>query len=183
MGTNLSERASAFTFLAVDLCWYKYTNMHDFTTGILQCECSLYWESHSSQHTVTVIRECKACLCLGKVVCLSSPVAVFVLHLRKCWKNCIIFGTGGTCLNTWRLFLSSILTYLRSWALLEEPVIVQPLKNFPKFYGTLVPVLSHINPIHTILSKINFNIVHPPTPQPGSDSSPKNFMLLVFRGL
>jgi hypothetical protein len=27
----------------------------------------------------------------------------------------------------------------------------------------LVPILSHINPIHTI-SKIHFNIVHPPTP-------------------
>jgi hypothetical protein len=30
----------------------------------------------------------------------------------------------------------NILTYLRSWALLEEPPIVQPLKNFPAFYGT-----------------------------------------------
>jgi hypothetical protein len=29
-----------------------------------------------------------------------------------------------------------ILTYLRSWALLEEPLIVQPLKNFPAFYET-----------------------------------------------
>jgi hypothetical protein len=28
------------------------------------------------------------------------------------------------------------ITYLRSWALLEEPLIVQPLKNFPTFYGT-----------------------------------------------
>jgi hypothetical protein len=27
-------------------------------------------------------------------------------------------------------------TYLRSWALLEEPPIVQPLKNPPAFYGT-----------------------------------------------
>jgi hypothetical protein len=29
-----------------------------------------------------------------------------------------------------------ILTYLRSWALLEKPPIVQLLKNFPAFYGT-----------------------------------------------
>jgi hypothetical protein len=29
-----------------------------------------------------------------------------------------------------------LLTYLRSWALLEEPPIVQPLKNFAAFYGT-----------------------------------------------
>jgi hypothetical protein len=28
------------------------------------------------------------------------------------------------------------LTYLRSWALLEKPPIVQPLKNLPEFYGT-----------------------------------------------
>jgi hypothetical protein len=29
-----------------------------------------------------------------------------------------------------------LLSYSRSWALLEEPPIVQPLKNFPIFYGT-----------------------------------------------
>jgi hypothetical protein len=29
-----------------------------------------------------------------------------------------------------------LLTYLRSWAHLEEPPIVQPLKNLPAFYGT-----------------------------------------------
>jgi hypothetical protein len=28
------------------------------------------------------------------------------------------------------------ITYLRSWALLEEPLIVHPLKNFPAFHGT-----------------------------------------------
>jgi hypothetical protein len=48
---------------------------------------------------------------------------------------------------------SPILTYLRSWALLEELPIVQPLKNSPAFYGTrrfntvftrapLVPIVS-----------------------------------------
>jgi hypothetical protein len=30
----------------------------------------------------------------------------------------------------------AVLTYLRSWALLEKLQIVQPLKNFPAFYGT-----------------------------------------------
>jgi hypothetical protein len=29
-----------------------------------------------------------------------------------------------------------VLTYSRSWALLEEAPIVQPLKNFTAFYGT-----------------------------------------------
>jgi hypothetical protein len=33
-------------------------------------------------------------------------------------------------------FIVYLLTYLRIWALLEEPPIVQPLKNFPAFYGT-----------------------------------------------
>jgi hypothetical protein len=31
--------------------------------------------------------------------------------------------------------------YLRSWALLEEPPIVRPLKNFPAFYETIAPSL------------------------------------------
>jgi hypothetical protein len=33
------------------------------------------------------------------------------------------------------IHLVAILTYSRSWALLEKPPIVQPLKNFPAFYG------------------------------------------------
>jgi hypothetical protein len=31
--------------------------------------------------------------------------------------------------------VTHLLTYLRSWALLEKPPIKQPLKNFPEFYG------------------------------------------------
>jgi hypothetical protein len=74
--------------------------------------------------------------------------------------------------------IRQVLIYLRSWALLEKLPIVQPLRNFPAFYGTrrfitnvhksppLVPILSQIDPVHTIpsyLSKIYFNIVHSPT--------------------
>jgi hypothetical protein len=55
----------------------------------------------------------------------------------------------------------ALLTYLRSWALLEKLPIVQPLKNFPAFYGTrrfiivftrapLAPILSQIDPVYTI---------------------------------
>jgi hypothetical protein len=68
------------------------------------------------------------------------------------------------------------LTYLRSWALLEELSIVQPFKTPPAFYGTrrfntmftralhwsLSWAIS-IQSIPSYLSKIHFNIVHPPT--------------------
>jgi hypothetical protein len=74
----------------------------------------------------------------------------------------------------------SLLTYSRSWALLEEPLIVQPLKNSAAFLGTRrfntvftraftgpYPEPYQSNQHHPILSylfKIHFNIVHPPTP-------------------
>jgi hypothetical protein len=35
-----------------------------------------------------------------------------------------------------RPLLTLKFTYLRSWVLLEEPLIRQPLKNFPAFHGT-----------------------------------------------
>jgi hypothetical protein len=38
-------------------------------------------------------------------------------------------------LNIYKFILNTI-TYLRTSALLEEPPIVQLLKNFPAFYGT-----------------------------------------------
>jgi hypothetical protein len=71
------------------------------------------------------------------------------------------------------------LTHSRSWALLEKLPIVQPLKNFLAFHGTrrfitaftraLHWSLSWARSIHFIpsyLSKIHFNIVHPPTAWP-----------------
>jgi hypothetical protein len=36
-----------------------------------------------------------------------------------------------------QLCMTDLLTYLWSWALLEEPLIEQPLENFPAFHGTL----------------------------------------------
>jgi hypothetical protein len=74
------------------------------------------------------------------------------------------------------VFHTYILTYLRSWALLEKLPILQPLKNFPKFYGTrrfntvftralhwslsLVRSIQSI-PSHPISLKIYFNTVNP----------------------
>jgi hypothetical protein len=63
------------------------------------------------------------------------------------------------------------LTHSRSWALLEEPPIVQILKNFPAFYGTrnvhyrvhksppLVPILSQINQIPSHPISLRFNLI------------------------
>jgi hypothetical protein len=77
--------------------------------------------------------------------------------------------------SLWNWYL---LTYSRSWALLEEPLIVQPLKNFPAFHGTQRfntvftralhwyrswAISIQFTPSHPYLSKIHFNIVRPPT--------------------
>jgi hypothetical protein len=72
--------------------------------------------------------------------------------------------------------LTHSLTHSWSWALLEKPPIVQPIKNFPAFYGTrrFNTVLTRaiqrslswarsIQSIPFIPSKIHFNIFHPPT--------------------
>jgi hypothetical protein len=71
----------------------------------------------------------------------------------------------------------TILTYSWSWALLQKSPIVQLLKNFPAFYGTrrFITVFTRafhwslswarsIQFIPSYLSKIHFNIIHPPTP-------------------
>jgi hypothetical protein len=57
-----------------------------------------------------------------------------------------------------RVALLDSLTHSRSWALLEKPPIVQPLKNFPAFYGTrrfITMFTRTINPIHTIPSYLS----------------------------
>jgi hypothetical protein len=38
--------------------------------------------------------------------------------------------------STWTHILYNLLTYLRSWALLEKPPILRSLKKFPAFYET-----------------------------------------------
>jgi hypothetical protein len=70
-----------------------------------------------------------------------------------------------------------ILTYLQSWALPEKLPIVQPFRKFPAILRNpkvhhrvhrsppLVPILSQFDPVPPIqpyISKIHFNIVHPP---------------------
>jgi hypothetical protein len=70
----------------------------------------------------------------------------------------------------------SLVTHSCNWALLQKPPIVQLLKDFPAFYGSQrfntvftralhwpLSSATSIHPIPSCLSKIHFNIVHPPT--------------------
>jgi hypothetical protein len=74
-------------------------------------------------------------------------------------------------------FTSDLLIYLRRGALPEKLPILQPFRKFPAILRNpkahhrvhkspqLVPILSQFDPVHTIpsyISKIQFNIVHPP---------------------
>jgi hypothetical protein len=78
-------------------------------------------------------------------------------------------------------------TYLRGWALLEEWPTVQPLKNFPAFYGTRKFITIFTGSLHwylswaisiqstpSYLSKNHFNIVQL-RPGPLSGLSPSGF--------
>jgi hypothetical protein len=69
--------------------------------------------------------------------------------------------------------LTHSLTHSWSWALLEKLSILQLLKNIPSFYGTRRFITVFTRALHwslsfqsipSYLSKVHFNIVHPPTP-------------------
>jgi hypothetical protein len=55
-------------------------------------------------------------------------------------------------LKPYSTHLSEQETYLRSWALLEKLPIVQPLKNFPAFYGTRRFITLFTRDLHWSLS-------------------------------
>jgi hypothetical protein len=90
----------------------------------------------------------------------SSPVTL------KLNSSEIYFRSKTTYLlrSTWTCTVSNSLTHSWSWALLQNLLIVQLLKNFPAFYGTRRFITVFTRALHlSILSKIHFNIVHPPT--------------------
>jgi prepilin signal peptidase PulO-like enzyme (type II secretory pathway) len=95
-------------------------------------------------------------------------LGVCVSLITMYWLRSVI-----TTKNIWSTYL---LTYSRSWALLEGPPIVQPLEDFPAFYGTEgsiprsqepsigpYPELYQSNPHHPILSLQDPFLYCPPT--------------------
>jgi hypothetical protein len=51
-----------------------------------------------------------------------------------------------------------VVTYLRSWALLEKLPIVQPFKNFPAFYGTRRFITVFTRALHWSPSYLRYNL-------------------------
>jgi hypothetical protein len=117
--------------------------------------------------------------CLAELnVCLVGSARTLLRYLEGMW---VAYHTGCSPRNVVRFldFYKINYTYLThswSWALLEKLPIVQLLKNFPAFYGTrrFITVFTRalhrslswarwIQSIPSHLSKIHFNIVHPPT--------------------
>jgi hypothetical protein len=73
----------------------------------------------------------------------NNNIVIQLSYLSKDCSHISGNATGGiiylyvlSCKKEKKLVRSLLylLTYLRSWALLEEPLIVQPLKNFSAFY-------------------------------------------------
>jgi hypothetical protein len=85
-------------------------------------------------------------------------------------------GNSVECLRKMIMYVCKDLSSPWSWARLQKPPIVYPLKNFMEPEGSLpcsqesstglYPESDRSSPYHTIpsyLSMIHFNIVHPPT--------------------
>jgi hypothetical protein len=107
----------------------------------------------------------------------STSIRLHGVVLNLLWRPITMAARSKVAFQTdVRVCISDKLVQ-RSWALLEEPPIVQPLKNFPAFYGTRRFNTVFIRALHWSLpwaisvqstpfypiSKIHFNIVHTPT--------------------
>jgi hypothetical protein len=75
------------------------------------------------------------------------------------WSKLLTIKYFGLILMSLNDNMFLLLTYLRSWALLEKPPIVQPLKNFPAFYGTRRFSTVFTRALHWSLSWISFSFL------------------------
>jgi hypothetical protein len=73
------------------------------------------------------------------------PCSASIIHKDCCLAFCSFLKEKCGQIRKWGLLFTILclnivfhylLTHSQSWALLEEPPIMQPLKNFPAFYGT-----------------------------------------------
>jgi hypothetical protein len=60
----------------------------------------------------------------------------------------LLYGISGNC----KAYIMSLTHHSWSWALLEKLPIVQPLKNFPAFYGTRRFITVFTTALHWSLS-------------------------------
>jgi hypothetical protein len=101
---------------------------------------------------------------------------IFVAQLSPYWLS--FYPVSSLLKQRYRISNVCSLTYLWTWALPEKLPIVQPFRKFPAILRNpkvhhhvhksppLVPIMTQFDPVPTIpsyLSKIHFNIVHPPT--------------------
>jgi hypothetical protein len=131
-GFKLALHLTLYCYLIYSSCFVAMFDM----TG---------WWHQNKQMQTTVFKFCILwCLIIRQLINIkftlitidtaSMIINAFIeilLHLSTSHSN--IWWYTNQKLYYWTVIL---LTYLRSWALLEEPPIVQPLKKFPAFYGT-----------------------------------------------
>jgi hypothetical protein len=97
-------------------------------------------EIYLSQHSSCWKLEKSRQLCHSTYACARRVNSIEASQLQSQW---LYWGHGNKPRWSTPLHISLKLlrfplqfTYLRSWALLQKLPIVQPLKNFPTFYGT-----------------------------------------------
>jgi hypothetical protein len=147
--------------------YLRYTSLISAHRSSLDCPISIILKLNIVKCQASIISTLKELqLCVACDIC-------WHFYETTWWRT-----FGGNFFSTFATLgdIIYLLTYSRSWAFLEEPPIVQPLKKFPVSHGTrrfntmfirgLHWSLSWAISIHSIpsyLSKIHFNIVHPRT--------------------
>jgi hypothetical protein len=95
------------------------------------CYCQMIWALKWDK--------CSAINNLFQITGIKQPHAFsFKIWVKKCW----LF------VHSFNKVLTYLLTYSWSWALLEKLPIVQPLKNFPAFYGTRMFITAFTRALH-----------------------------------